>query len=76
MKKVSIIIPLKEINDYVKESFSYIEKIDYDKSALEVIVLPDTAGEIPGNHRRPRLYRYRVDRLLRTWLKYSHDRLR
>ena len=49
MTKVSIIIPLKEINDYVKESFSYIEKIDYDKSLLDIIVLPDTEGEIPGD---------------------------
>ena len=49
MKKVSIIIPLKEINDYVKESFSHIEKLDYDKKDIEVIVLPDEKGVIPGN---------------------------
>ena len=74
--KVSIIIPLKEINDYVKESFSYIEKIDYDKSALDVIVLPDIegvdtvdeqieicrqkAGIAPGEP--VRLYRFEVQR--------------
>ena len=33
-KKVSIIIPLKEINDYVREAVAYIEKLDYDKISL------------------------------------------
>jgi GT2 family glycosyltransferase len=48
MKKVSVIIPVKEINDYIRESLPYIEKLDYDKSAIEVIVLPDFEGVIEG----------------------------
>lgn len=49
MKKVSIIIPVKEINDYIRESLPYIEKLDYDKKLIEVIVLPDNDGKIEGN---------------------------
>jgi len=47
-KKVSIIIPLKEINEYVREAVSYIEGLDYDKKLIEVIVLPDNEGKIYG----------------------------
>lgn len=49
MKKISIIIPLKEINDYVREAVAHIEKLDYDKKLIQVIVLPDVAGKIEGN---------------------------
>jgi cellulose synthase/poly-beta-1,6-N-acetylglucosamine synthase-like glycosyltransferase len=48
LKKVAIIIPVKEVNDYIRESLSYIEKLDYDKKLLDVIVLPDNAGKIDG----------------------------
>jgi cellulose synthase/poly-beta-1,6-N-acetylglucosamine synthase-like glycosyltransferase len=48
VKKVAIIIPVKEINDYIRESLPHIEAIDYDKKMLDVIVLPDNAGKIEG----------------------------
>ncbi|MCX8092984.1 MAG: glycosyltransferase [Candidatus Goldbacteria bacterium] len=50
MKSVSIIIPVKKINDYIIESLFYIEKLNYDKHCLEVIVLPDFREEINGNY--------------------------
>ncbi len=46
LKKVSIIIPVKKINDYIKESLSFIEKLNYDKKLIEVIILPDEKEEI------------------------------
>ncbi len=46
MKTVSIIIPVKEINDYIRESLPYIDALDYDKSKIEVIVLPDNDEKI------------------------------
>jgi cellulose synthase/poly-beta-1,6-N-acetylglucosamine synthase-like glycosyltransferase len=42
-KKVSIIIPVREINDYIRESIPYILKLDY--SNYEVIIFPDTASD-------------------------------
>ncbi len=48
MKTVSIIIPVKEINDYIRESLPYINKLDYDLKKVEVIVLPDKPGKIAG----------------------------
>lgn len=48
MKKVAIIIPVKEINDYIRESLPHIEAVDYDKRMLDVIVLPDNDGKIEG----------------------------
>ncbi len=48
MKSVSIIIPVKKINDYIFESLSYIEKLNYDKKLINVIILPDTKDEIKG----------------------------
>jgi len=40
-QKVSIIIPVKEINDYIRESLWHIDKLDYPKKDIEVIILPD-----------------------------------
>ncbi len=40
-KKVSIIIPVKKINDYIKESLKFINKLNYEKNLIEVIILPD-----------------------------------
>lgn len=37
--KVSIIIPVKEINDYIRESIPYILGLDYKK--FEILILPD-----------------------------------
>lgn len=37
--KVSIIIPVKEINDYIREAISYILKLNYKN--FEIIILPD-----------------------------------
>jgi len=48
MKTVSIIIPVKEVNDYIRESLPYINKLDYDLKKVEVIVLPDKADKITG----------------------------
>lgn len=48
MKTVSIIIPVKEVNDYIRESLPYINKLDYDMKKVEVIVLPDKADKIKG----------------------------
>jgi len=49
LKKTAIIIPVKEINDYIRESLPYIEALDYDKKLLDVIVLPDNPGVLEGN---------------------------
>ena len=51
MKTVSIIIPVKEVNDYIRESLPYINKLDYNLSKVEVIVLPDKADKIKGKFR-------------------------
>lgn len=48
MKTVSIIIPVKEINDYIRESLPRINALDYDLKRVEVIVLPDVKGVIKG----------------------------
>lgn len=40
-KSVSIIIPVKRINNYIRESVSHILKLDYDD--FEIIILPDEA---------------------------------
>ncbi|MCE5301066.1 MAG: glycosyltransferase [Spirochaetia bacterium] len=51
MKTVSIIIPVKEINDYIRESLAHINKLDYDPAKVEVIILPDNPGKISGKFR-------------------------
>jgi GT2 family glycosyltransferase len=38
-KKVSIIIPVKEINDYIREAIPYHLMLDYDN--LEILIFPD-----------------------------------
>lgn len=50
MKSVSIIIPVKKINDYIIESLSYIEKLNYNKKLINVIILPDGDDVIKGNY--------------------------
>ncbi len=50
MKSVAIIIPVKKINDYIFESLSYIEKLNYDKKLIDVIILPDSTDKITGNY--------------------------
>ncbi|MBP7793114.1 MAG: glycosyltransferase [Candidatus Goldbacteria bacterium] len=50
MKSVAIIIPVKKINDYVFESLSCIEKINYDKKLINVIILPDEEENVNGNY--------------------------
>lgn len=37
--KVTVVIPVKEINDYIKESNEYLSRLDFD--SFEVIVFPD-----------------------------------
>ena len=43
MKPVSIIIPVKEINNYVRESIPHILKLDYND--FEIIILTDTSDK-------------------------------
>jgi len=50
VKKTAIVIPVKELNDYIEESLSHIERLDYDKSLLEIIVLPDNGGSLKGKY--------------------------
>ena len=38
-KKVSIIIPVKEINDYIREAISHHLKLDYDN--YEILIFSD-----------------------------------
>lgn len=39
MKRISIIIPVKQINDYIRESIAHILKLDYPD--FEVLIFPD-----------------------------------
>ncbi len=39
MKKVSIIIPVREINDYIREAMEYYSKLEYDD--YEILIFPD-----------------------------------
>ena len=40
--KISIVIPVKEINDYIRESILHILAMDYDN--FEVLIFPDIAS--------------------------------
>jgi cellulose synthase/poly-beta-1,6-N-acetylglucosamine synthase-like glycosyltransferase len=51
VKTVSIIIPVKEVNDYIRESLPEINSLDYDMKKVEVIVLPDEPEKIKGKFR-------------------------
>lgn len=44
MKKISIIIPVREINDYIKESIPYILELDYPD--FEIFIFPDEETSI------------------------------
>lgn len=44
LKKVSIIIPVKEINGYIREAMDYYAKLDYDD--FEILVFPDHASTV------------------------------
>lgn len=50
MKSVAIIIPVKQINNYINESLSYIEKLNYNKELISVIILPDNDDKLEGNY--------------------------
>lgn len=39
MKKVSIIIPVREINDYIREAMEHYSKLEYDD--YEILIFPD-----------------------------------
>lgn len=43
MKKVSIIIPVKEINNYIRQAMKYYEKLEYDN--FEILIFPDVSSE-------------------------------
>ena len=43
MKKVSIIIPVKEINNYIRQAMKYYEKLEYDN--FEILIFPDMSSE-------------------------------
>ena len=49
-KKTAIIIPVKALNDYIEECLSHLEKIDYDKSLVEIIVLPDEPSALKRSY--------------------------
>lgn len=42
--KFSIIIPVKKINDYIRESIPYIKNLEYEQ--FEVLILPDELDKI------------------------------
>ena len=44
MKKISIIVPVKEINDYVREAVPYHMDLDYPD--FELIIFPDEVSEV------------------------------
>ena len=44
MKKVSIIIPVKRINQYIRESIPHLLNLDYDD--YEILILPDEKEEL------------------------------
>lgn len=39
MKSVSIIIPVKAINDYIREAMQHYAELDYDD--YEILIFPD-----------------------------------
>lgn len=39
--KVSIIIPVKAINEYIRQAFEYYPKLDYPSDLYEVLIFPD-----------------------------------
>ncbi len=43
MKKISIIVPVKKINDYIREAIPYHMQLDYDD--FELIIFPDEVSE-------------------------------
>ncbi len=43
MKRVSIIVPVKAINDYIREAIPYHMQLDYDD--FELIIFPDEVSE-------------------------------
>src|SRR5659263_781607 len=50
MKRISIIIPVKEINDYIHEAMEYYKVLDYDN--FEILIFPDNeSSEIFDNTR-------------------------
>lgn len=59
LKMVSIIIPVKEINDYIREAMLYYKKLEYDN--FEILIFPDEESDekfdntriIPSGHVGP-----------------------
>lgn len=43
MKKVSVIIPVKEINEYIRQAMDYYAKLDYDN--YEILIFPDSPSD-------------------------------
>lgn len=43
MKKVSIIIPVKEVNDYIRQAMEHYAHLDYDN--FEVLIFPDHVSD-------------------------------
>ena len=42
-QKVSIIIPVRKINDYIRECVSYILNLDYED--FEILIFPDVGAD-------------------------------
>ena len=43
MKKVSIIIPVKEVNDYIRQAMEHYARMDYND--FEILIFPDHASD-------------------------------
>lgn len=50
MKKVSIIIPVKEVNDYIRQAMEHYACLDYDN--YEILIFPDHASNEEFLHTR------------------------
>ena len=66
MKSFSIIIPVKEINDYLRESVPYLLALDYED--FEILILPNLE---PSNLESIFLIYYKIA-CLPFLLKYHH----
>lgn len=48
--KVSIIIPVKEINDYIRQAMKYYANLEYDD--YEILIFPDHMSDEEFSHTR------------------------
>ena len=56
MLKLSIAIPVKELNSYIEESIPHLLSLNYPIEGYEIIILPnDIPSEIPEHLQDPRI---------------------